>query len=262
MNAQSDDADVLANLVNSAKVATLGALVAGVAHELNTPLGALHSNHDVLKRALAKLQEILADEVVEPWELVEVRRIVAAVDGVMKVNDLAVERMVELVTSLRMFGRPDRAEVDQLDVHESIEGALAILGHELRDRITVVRDYGDIPRIECYPQEIGQLVMNLLVNAVQAIEGEGTITVRTAADGAVQIDIEDTGTGIPPTHTERIFEPGFTTKGARVGMGMGLLIARQIVDRHGGRISVTSEPGRGSTFTVRLPQTLPPGGAQ
>ena len=262
MSVPPDTPDALADLVNSAKMATLGALVAGVAHELNTPLGALNSNHDVLKRALAKLQDILADEVVEPSELVEVRRIVAAVDGVMKVNDLAVERMVKLVTSLRTFGRPDRAQVDLLDLRESIDAALSILSHELRERITVVKEYAEIPLVQCYPQEVGQVFMNLLVNAVQAIEGDGTITVRTIAElDAVLVEIEDTGPGIATEHVARIFEPGFTTKGARVGMGMGLLIAGQIVDRHGGRISVASEPGQGSTFSVRLPLSLPSGGA-
>jgi two-component system NtrC family sensor kinase len=253
--------DNVAELVNAAKMATLGSLVAGVAHELNTPLGALNSNHDVLKRALERLQAILADEVVEPHELDEVRRIVSAVDGVMRVNDLAVERMVGLVTSLRRFGRPDLADVDEVDVRESIDSALSILSHELRDGIEVVREYHEVGAVECFAQEVGQVFMNLLVNAIHAIDGPGTITVRVSdANRNVRIDVEDTGCGIAPEHVERIFEPGFTTRGGRVGMGMGLLISRQVVDRHGGRIGVVSEPGRGSTFTVELPYRLQNGG--
>jgi len=254
--------DPLAEAVNSAKVATLGALAAGVAHELNTPMGALNSNHDVLKRALARLQDILADEVVEPDELDEVRRIVAAINDVLQVNDLAVTRMVRLVTSLRTFGRPDRAQRDHVDVREPIEAALTLLAHETRDRVTIARDFGEIGTVECYPQELGQVFMNILMNAIQAIEGSGTVTVRTRAfaDG-VRIDIEDTGVGIPAQNLERIFDPGFTTRNSRVGMGLGLLLAREVMDRHGGRIEVRSEPGRGSTFSLTLPYALPHGGA-
>jgi signal transduction histidine kinase len=244
----------LAALVNSAKLATLGMLVAGVAHELNTPMGALNSNHDTLKRALVRLQDILADEVVEPAELNEVRRVVAAIAGVLRVNDLAIDRMRQLVTSLRSFGRPDQAELDRVDLHEGIEAALAILRHELKDRIDVQRQFGSLPDVECYPQQLGQAFMNLLMNAVQAIPDRGTITVRTAArDGAAIIEIEDTGTGIKPEHLQRIFEPGFTTKGSRVGMGLGLLITQQIIEQHNGRITVQSTLGQGTTFTVSLP---------
>src|SRR5690606_35387777 len=141
-------------LVNAAKLATLGRLVAGIAHELNTPIGALHSNHDTIKRALGRLQDILADEVVDEYEIAEVRRIVQALAGALRVNDLAIERTRGLVSSLRSFGRPDQAAIDTVDIHESIDAALAILGHELRGRIEVVRDYGAVPPIECYPQQL------------------------------------------------------------------------------------------------------------
>ena len=243
----------LAEQVNQAKLATLGLLVAGLAHEINTPLGALNSNHDLLRRALGKLQQILADEVVEPHELDEVRRIVRAVDDILHVNDLAVERMTGLVKSLRSFGRVDRAQLDRVDLHEGIDATLDILGHELRG-VRVVREYGTLPPVECWPQQLNQVFMNLLLNARQATPDGGTITVRTSADGSgVAIRIEDTGVGIGPDHLERIFDPGFTTKGGRVGMGLGLLICRQVVERHGGRMSVESVPGSGAAFTVRLP---------
>lgn len=246
-----------AHEADAARFATLGMLVAGFAHEVNTPLGALASNHDTVKRALEKLQDILADEVVDASELDEVRRIVRALNGVMRTNDLAVERVLELVGSLRTFGRPDRTEVDRVDVHEGLDTAITLLRHQWKDRVEVRRDYAELPRIECYPQQLNQLFMNLLLNAIQAIDGAGTLTVRTRADdGGVRVEVEDTGTGIAPDNLERIFEPGFTTKGARVGMGLGLLMARQIVDRHGGSIHVRSTPGRGSTFTVRLPVAL------
>lgn len=246
-----------AELVNSARLATLGMLVAGIAHELNTPMGALNSNHDVLRRSLKRLDDILADERVDEDELDDVRRIVRAVNGVMKVNDMAVERMVHLVKSLRTFGRPDRSEIDRVDLREGIESAVALLGHELRDRITVVRELQELPSVECYPHQLNQVFMNLILNAAQAIQGPGTITLRTrAGDGEVFIEVQDTGSGIPPEHLERIFEPGFSTKGARMGMGLGLLITRQIVERHGGRLAVQSEVGEGTTFTLSLPVRL------
>ena len=257
-----DAPDAIAEAVNEAKMATLGMLVAGIAHELNTPLGALHSNHDVLKRALDRLQLILADEVVDESELGEVRRIVAALDRILKVNDLAVERLVHLVTSLRSFGRPDRAQIDRVDIHQNIETALSLLAHELRDRAEVVRDFGEVPDIMCYAQEIGQVFMNLLLNAVQSIRERGTITVRTRTlDGDVVVSISDTGVGIAADVLPRIMEPGFTTKGKRMGMGLGLLVAKRIVDRHGGRIDVESTEGVGTTCTVVLPEEPLPGGA-
>ncbi len=252
----------LASAVNADRLATLGMLMAGIAHEINTPLGALASNHDVVKRSLARLHDILADDVVDEHELGEVRKIVRALNGTLRVNDLAVERVLELVGSLRSFGGPDRAEVDRADVTEGIETALTLLRHKLGSGIRVVRDFEDLPPIECFPVEVNQLFMNLLLNAVQAIEGHGdgtgTISVRARRrGGGVLVEIRDTGPGIGPELRERIFEPGFTTKGARMGMGLGLLITRQIVERHGGTIEVDSAPGEGARFSVFLPPTLP-----
>jgi two-component system, NtrC family, sensor kinase len=247
-----------AELVGAAKLATLGSLVAGIAHELNTPLGSLNSNHDVLKRALHRLQDVLADEKVDEHELEEVRRIVRALDGVLMVNNLAMTRMIKLVGSLRSFGRPDRADRDVVDLHEGLESTLAILAHQLRERVTVVKEYGQLPRVECYPNQLNQIWMNLLVNAAQAISGTGQVTIRTsAADDQVRVEIEDTGVGIPAENLQRIFEPGFTTKDGRIGMGLGLLIVDQIIRRHHGRITVKSQVGVGSTFTVVLPTRLP-----
>jgi two-component system, NtrC family, sensor kinase len=253
--AASPGNDALADAVNQAKLATLGMLVAGVAHEVNTPLGALNSNHDVLRRAIGRLQGILEDEVVEPHELEEVRRIVRALDGILRVNDLAVERMKSLVNSLRTFGRLDQSAFDHADLHEGIDATLAIIAHETRD-IAVVRDYGVLPRIHCQPDRLNQVWMNLSMNAVHAMSGGGTLAIRTApaADGGVTVAFEDTGVGIAADVLPRIFEPGFTTKSGRIGMGLGLLITHQIVEQHRGRIEVESEPGRGTTFTIRLPR--------
>jgi two-component system, NtrC family, sensor kinase len=245
--------DALADAVNQAKLAALGMLVAGVAHEVNTPLGALNSNHDVLRRAIGRLQGILEDEIVEPHELDEVRRIVRALDGVLRVNDLAVERMMSLVKSLRTFGRLDRSEFDWADLHEGIDATFAILAYETRS-ITVVREYGELPLVHCQPDRLNQVWMNLAANAVHAMAEGGSLTVRTrATEGGVAVEFEDTGVGIAPEVLSRIFEPGFTTKAGRIGMGLGLLISRQIIEQHGGRITARSELGRGTHFTITLP---------
>lgn len=250
--------DAQAELVSSARLASLGDLIRGVAHEINTPLGALASNYDVTRRALARLQVILEDEVVDEEELGEVRRIVKAVDGVEATNAMAVERMESLVRSLRTFGRPDRSEIDFVDLHEALDSTLRIAGHRLSGRIQVVKDFGDLPPVQCWPTQVNQVFMNLLVNAANAIPDQGTITLRTRLTGTkVEVEVEDTGVGIPTEDVERIFEPGFTTKEDRMGMGLGLLISRQIVERHGGEIKVESTPGEGACFRVTLPLHLP-----
>ncbi|HEX6065657.1 MAG TPA: ATP-binding protein [Longimicrobiales bacterium] len=242
-----------AELVNSTRLASLGNLVAGLVHEVNTPIGALVSNHDVLQRALARLQTILADERVDEHELQEVRKIVRALNEITDVNTQAVQRINHLVKNLRNFGRPDRSEIAWADLHEGLDSTLAIMRHELRE-IQVVRDYGELPAVLCRPQQINQVFMNLLMNACQASQHDARLHIRTRAEGQhALVTVADNGSGIPAELQNRIFEPGFTTKHGRIGMGMGLLISRQIVEAHGGTIAVQSSPGSGAEFTVKLP---------
>ena len=135
---------------------------------------------------------------------------------------------------------------------------LTLVEYQTKGRIAIERDYGELPRVDCRPNELNQVFMNLLVNAIQAIDGEGRITVRTRPNGdEVTVEIIDTGKGIPPEKQARIFDPGFTTKGVGVGTGLGLAIAHRIVQDHGGRIEVESAVGNGTTFRLRLPTTLP-----
>lgn len=247
-----------AELVRTAQLATLGNLVRGVAHEINTPLGALASNHDTTRRALDKLQRILDDEVVTEDELVEVRRIVHAVTAVQETNVMAVDRMKHVVSSLRNFGRPDRSEIDRIDLAHAIRGTLDLIRHQLGKSIRVELDLAELPPVECYAQQVNQVFMNLIMNASQAMGEQGTLRIRGRSVGdRVEVDISDTGHGIAPETLPHLFEPGFTTKGRRVGMGLGLAICREIVDRHDGEISVRSEVGAGTTFTLRLPLSLP-----
>jgi two-component system NtrC family sensor kinase len=148
-----------------------------------------------------------------------------------------------------------------VNLHDGILSALALVKGELGAGIEVVKEFGDIPEIECSPRQLNQLVMNLLLNAMEAIRqngGQGRIRVRTVPAGdEVQIVVEDDGCGIAPEHLEKIFDPGFTTKGVKVGTGLGLPISYQIVEAHGGRIEVASQPGEGATFTVTLPVRRP-----
>ena len=246
-------AEAAAREITQARLASLGILVAGIAHELNTPLGAIHSNHDVIERALLKLGDILEDEVVTPDELDEVRRVVRATESVLRTNRIAVDRMVNLVQSLRNFGRPRVSEARPVDLHEGLEGTLILLGHALRE-VEVVRDFGDLPQVVCHPNRINQVFMNIVHNAAQAMPDGGSLTIRTRSEGdRVHVRVTDTGRGIPPEAIGEIFEPGFTTKGERIGMGLGLAIALQIAHQHGGDISVESKPGRGTAFDVYLP---------
>lgn len=243
-------------LVQAEKMASLGNLVAGIAHEINTPLGALRSNTDLFVRSIAKVNNILtdsktADEVLENAEL---SKLLENIQKLNTVNEAATERIVNIVNSLRKFARLDQAEMDTYDIHEGIESTLTLVNHELKNRIEVVKDYGDIPQIYCYPNQLNQVFMNILVNASQAIEDQGTVRITTSRqDGNIVVEISDSGRGIPKKMIKRIFDPGFTTKGSGVGTGLGLSIVHQIIQDHKGRIEVESEPGKGTTFRVILP---------
>ena len=238
-----DLGEMQAQVVQSAKMAAMGELVAGVAHEINTPLGAIKSMSDVVDRLLARLPAAGdgSEAVGQAREL-------------LAVSQSAVERIAGIVRDLRTFARLDEAELQDADLHQGIESTLNLMRHEMRERVEVVRDYGELPRVRCYPNRMNQVFMNLLKNAVQAIDGSGTITIRTRADGdRVRLAFADTGRGIPPEHVGRIFDPGFTTKGVGVGTGLGLSIVSQIMAAHGGRIAVESVVGTGSTFILELP---------
>jgi signal transduction histidine kinase len=240
-------------LVQTEKMASLGNLVAGVAHEINTPVGAVSSNADLMRRALNKLRQSIGESRIHQDR--DLDRAFTALEHVASVNREACERIVKIVRGLRNFARLDEAERKRVDLHEGIESTLTLLHHELKKRIEVVREFGHLPEIECFPSQLNQVFMNLLVNAIQAIDGEGRITIRTSAsDAHVRLEFHDSGRGVPPDVLPRIFDPGFTTKGVGVGSGLGLAICYQIVhEDHGGEIRVDSKTRDGTTFTVTLP---------
>jgi PAS domain S-box-containing protein len=247
-----------AQLVQSEKMASLGGLVAGIAHEINTPVGAMTSMHDTLVRAIGRLKEHLKTTAPDAFENDErLRSLFAMIDESNQVIRSGSSRVGEIVRRLRSFARLDEAELKKVDLHEGLEDTLTLLHHEIKHNIQVVRDYGSLPPMSVYPSRLNQVFLNLLNNARQAIRDKGTITIKTWVEGkTANISISDNGVGIPPENLPRIFDPGFTTKGVGVGTGLGLSICYQIMKDHRGRIDVESEVGKGATFTLRLPTNL------
>jgi len=247
-----------AQLVQSEKMAALGSLVAGVAHEINTPLGALNSNIDMFIRAFDRFRTLVSKPNLPPEirEDPDLLRLLDVVDELTSVSQTATRRIVTIVNSLRNFARLEEAERKDADIHEGIESTLTLVHHQMKNRIEIVKNLGKVPMIRCYPNQLNQVFMNLLVNAAQAIEGEGRIVVSTRynrKEDEVVVEITDDGRGIEPENLQRIFDPGFTTKGAGVGTGLGLSIVYQIVKDHSGKVDVESELGKGTTFRVVLP---------
>ena len=240
-----------ARLVQHAKMAALGQLVAGVAHEINTPLAAVVNNTEVFGRVFTRLRAALGTVELPDTTL----RDLDAVDELSKITRAAEGRITDIVRTLRTFARLDEADVKAVDLHEGIESTLVLIAYLLKGGIAVERRYGELPRVECHPNQVNQVFMNLLVNACQAMGETGTLTITTRAldRETVEVRVADTGCGIPDDKLKRIFDPGFTTKGAALGTGLGLSIVYQIVEGHGGEIAVASTPGKGTEFTVRFP---------
>jgi|GEM_PF-559405 len=243
-------------LVMKEKMASLGNLVAGVAHEINNPVGAIHSAAETSSRAIERVVEAFekGDDI---EQLRTDRRFCTALDVMGRNNAITItasERITTIVQSLKNFARLDEAELQQADVREGIDSTLTLLHHVMKGRVEVIKEYGEVAPILCYPNQLNQVFMNLLANAAEAIEGNGTITISTAQVGTeIQVKIADSGGGIPAEIRERIFDPGITTKGRGVGTGLGLSISYNIVHDHQGRFEVQSKEGVGSEFTIVLP---------
>jgi len=259
------------------KLAALGQLAAGVAHEINNPMGYIQSNLAVLQDYVASLLDML-----ERYQLAEADLRTPATAAALRAQREAIGldylrgdiralmgeaaegigRVCQIVHDLKAFSRSDAEQDWQLvDLHPGIDSTLNIARNEFKYRAEIVRDYGQLPPVRCLPSQIYQVVMNLVVNAAHAIgEQRGRITVRTRpAQDHVWLAVSDTGSGIAPEVLPRIFDPFFTTKPVGQGTGLGLSMAHGIVQRHGGRIEVDTAPGQGSTFRVLLPLRQPPG---
>ncbi len=259
-----------ARLVQSERMAGIGHLAAGVAHEINNPVGYVSSNMQSLRDYVASI--LFALDSLEQVKLMagEESEVATYIDDMRRRADLdfirtdlvnlvdesidGVDRVREIVQSLKDFSHGGGEEVVEHDLHEGVENTLRVAWNELKYKADVVREFGELPRIECIPSQINQVVLNLLVNAAHAIDTEGVITLRTGVEGdRVWLEVEDNGSGIDGEQVSRLFEPFFTTKPAGEGTGLGLPLSSAIVQRHGGNISVISQKGEGSTFRVTLP---------
>ncbi|MCM2357224.1 MAG: ATP-binding protein [Geobacteraceae bacterium] len=258
-----------AQMLQKEKMASIGQLAAGVAHEINNPIGFISSNLNTLGKYVERLAEFIdvqagalaaLDAPEAGAELGEIRRklkldyILGDVRELIAESLNGADRVRKIVRDLKSFSRADEGECREADINECLESTLNIVWNELKYKATLRRDYGEIPRTRCYPQQLEQVFMNLLVNAAHAIEKQGEVAVTTRYEGgSIHVSIADTGGGIPAERLGRIFEPFFTTKEVGEGTGLGLSISFDIVKKHNGEITVQSKVGEGTVFTVRIP---------
>ncbi|WP_173179331.1 ATP-binding protein [Desulfosarcina ovata] len=271
-----------ARLLQSEKMASIGQLAAGVAHEINNPIAFVKSNLSTINEYLGELMDLVvayesmrqrADEHLDiRTELADEIRSVAAtredidmdfiqedIDIVLQETMEGIDRVANIVADLKNFAHMDSDRLEWASVNEVIDSTLNVVWNELKYKTEVVKDLSQVPRIQCYPQRLGQAIMNLLINAGQAIEKKGTVRIMTRAEGDhVKICISDTGCGIPEEHLKKIYDPFFTTKDVGQGTGLGLNIVYNIVKKHQGIVEVESAPAQGTTFTLTMPIELQP----
>ncbi|MBA5606363.1 PAS domain-containing protein [Duganella sp. FT3S] len=263
--------DAHQQLLQSEKMASIGQLAAGIAHEINNPVGFVNSNMGALQGYVGTLLGVI-DQYEQAVAGAGNAALAARVAAVREQADLAflredvgdlvresmdgLKRVKDIVQALKDFSHVGETEWQIADLHQGIDSTLNIVANELKYKATIVKHYGQLPPIRCLASQLNQVFMNLLVNAGHAIKDQGEITISTGtANGWVWVEVADTGMGIAPEHLNRIFEPFFTTKPVGSGTGLGLSLSYGIVHKHGGKIEVASEVGKGSRFVVRLPAT-------
>jgi two-component system NtrC family sensor kinase len=243
-----------AHLVHSEKMAGLGQLVAGIAHEINNPLAFVINNVFIVQETLEKLAAESAE--LPPTVSAKVNKMQAQITGA----HAGATRVKELVTKLRTFSRLDEGTVKTINIHESIESVLLFLRHKTEGRIEVERNYGDVEMLTCLAGELNQVLMNIIANAIDAIDpshGPGRITIATGQqNGHFVIRVRDTGKGIPEEIRGRIFEPFFTTKPIGQGTGLGLAISYGIMQAHQGSMEFSSTAGEGTEFVLKIPTSI------
>jgi two-component system, NtrC family, sensor kinase len=276
-------------VIHTTKLASLGQMVAGVAHEINTPLGFVKSNVEVIGdllddyRSLVKQYDVAVQYCLQPVDLI-FGADKASLDKLVKHVEEARRKLFEartnlekttllkdakellsdaseglgqlgsLVLNLKGFSRVDRDGMDSMDLNEGVESALMIAQHQMRDRVKVIKHLQPLPKVRCMPSQMNQVFLNLITNAAQAIDGDGTLTIESkVVNNNVEISFADTGCGIPDDILPKIFDPFFTTKQVGEGTGLGLSIVHKILKGHGGSIKVRTTPKKGSVFTLTLP---------
>jgi signal transduction histidine kinase len=255
-------------LIQSEKMASIGQLVAGIAHEINNPVNFISAGVDSLSTNLEEIRQVLdiyhkitATNVAEKLKEIEKLKVkLEYKEAIREINKLiesiknGTNRTIEIVRGLRTFSRLDEDVLKMADIHEGLNSTLILLHNKYKNRIRIVKNYSDIPLIECYAGQLNQVFMNILSNAVDAIDDKGTITISTSISNSfIQVGIKDTGQGIPEKIREKIFDPFFTTKEVGQGTGLGLSISHGIIEKHQGGIKVKSEVGQGSEFIISLP---------
>lgn len=261
-------------LLQSEKMASIGQLAAGVAHEINNPIGYVYSNLGTLMDYINKLLEIIegyerAEQAIDPdnhlWQpivafkqTIDLNYLRQDLPELMSESHEGIQRVRQIVDDLKDFSHVETAEWQHADIHAGINSTLNIVHNELKYKAEVIKRFGSLPAIECIPAQLNQVFLNLLVNACHAIVDRGTITITSGAQkDAVWVEVCDTGQGIPAENLDRIFEPFYTTKPIGKGTGLGLSLAYGIIQKHHGQISVTSTPGEGSCFRIQLPIAQP-----
>jgi PAS domain S-box-containing protein len=265
-------------LLQSEKMASIGQLAAGVAHEINNPIGFVNSNVGTLRHYVGTLMSVIDAYSQAVHKSVPGSPLATEIEAIGREADLAylkedigdlvresmegLRRVKDIVQALKDFSHVGQTDWQFADVHAGLDTTLNIVANEIKYKATVEKQYGKLPDIKCMASQLNQVFMNLLVNAAQAIRNRGVITIATgAANGWVWVRISDTGCGIPPQNLKRVFEPFFTTKPVGSGTGLGLSLSYSIVNKHGGRIEVASRPDVGTTFTIHLP-VVPPTSVQ
>jgi signal transduction histidine kinase len=255
-------------LIQSEKMASLGQLIAGIAHEINNPVTFISAGVDSLVTNLDEVGQVLeiyqsiTPESVEQ-KLIEIENMKAKVEFREAMSEIrkliesiknGTKRTTEIVNGLHTFSHLDEGNIKMADLHEGLDSTLILLRNKYRNRIEIVKQYGNLPSVECYPGQLNQVFLNILSNAVDSIEEKGTIVISTSlSDRDVQISIKDTGSGIPNDIAMKIFDPFYTTKEVGKGTGLGLSICQRIIEQHNGSITVKSEAGKGSEFKIILP---------
>lgn len=255
-----------AQLVQSENLVSLGTLVAGVAHEINNPINFVYGSMKLMEDNLIAITELIKEldnlprtevhdeHIRQVKEKLDLDFVLDDVHKIVKNVTTGAERVKEIVNNLRTFSRTDTTVKVPVNIHEGIDSTLSLLYHEYKNRIDIIREYDSLPTILGHPGRLNQVFMNLLHNAFQAIEGEGTIRIHTLTqNGTALLEFTDTGMGISEEHIKNIFDPFFTTKKVGQGTGLGLSISYSIIKDHNGQIEVKSTVGKGTKFTIRLP---------